>query len=139
MVTCRVAVSDATETGAGASAAVPVLSLGGMEILRGVHIDNSVRLRADLTPAGDKYIELEGGGDLNLQYTAQGDMSLTGRYTLSGGVMKYSLPIIPLKAFSFNTGSYVDWRGDLMNPTLDLKATERMNASVSDGDEGASR
>ena len=131
--------TDFTDTVSVDSAAVPVLSLGGMEIFMGVHIDDAVRLRADLTPAGDKYIELEGGGDLNLQYTAQGDMSLTGRYTLSGGVMKYSLPIIPLKAFSFNTGSYVDWRGDLMNPTLDLKATERMNASVSDGDEGASR
>ena len=66
-------------------------------------------------------------------------MSLTGRYTLSGGVMKYSLPVIPLKEFRFNTGSYVDWRGDLLNPTLDLKATERMRASVADGEGEASR
>lgn len=117
-------------------AAVP---LGGMEVYMSLHIDEAVRLRADLTPAGDKYIELEGGGDLNLQYTAQGDMNLSGRYTLSGGVMKYSLPIIPLKEFRFNTGSYVDWRGDVMNPTLDLKATERMRASVSDGEGDASR
>lgn len=116
-------------------AAVP---LGGMEIYMGVHIDNAVRLRADLSPAGDKYIELEGGGDLNLQYTAQGDMNLTGRYTLTGGVMKYSLPIIPLKAFNFNTGSYVDWRGDLMNPALDLTATERVRASVG-GEDDATR
>lgn len=121
------------------SALAQAVSLGGMEIYMGVHIDDAVRLRADLTPAGDKYIELEGGGDLNLQYTAQGDMSLTGRYTLSGGVMKYSLPIIPLKEFQFNTGSYVDWRGDLMNPQLDLKATERIRASVGDSDEGDQR
>ena len=77
-----------------------------------VHIDDAVRLRADLSPDRSKYIELEGGGDLNMQYTPQGDMSLTGRYTLSGGVMKYSLPIIPLKEFQFNPGSYVDWRGE---------------------------
>lgn len=51
-------------------------------------------------------------------------MSITGRYTLSGGVMKYSLPIIPLKEFQFNPGSYVDWRGNIMNPTLSLKATD---------------
>ena len=36
--------------------------------------------------------------------------------------MKYSLPIIPLKEFQFNPGSYVDWRGNIMNPTLSLKA-----------------
>ena len=74
-----------------------------------------------------------------MQYTPQGDMSLTGRYTLSGGVMKYSLPIIPLKEFQFNPGSYVDWRGNIMNPTLSLKATERMRASVADGDGDGSR
>ena len=128
--------ADSVATDTLQVAAVP---LGGMEIYMSLHIDEAVRLRADLTPAGDKYIELEGGGDLNLQYTAQGDMSLTGRYTLSGGVMKYSLPIIPLKEFRFNTGSYVDWRGDVMNPTLDLKATERMRASVADGEGEASR
>ena len=116
------------------------LSLGGMDVLLSLHIDDAVRLRADLVTDGSKYIELEGGGDLSLQYTPQGDMSLTGRYTLSGGMMKYSLPIIPLKEFKFDSGSYVDWRGDLMDPTLSLKATERVRASVSDGGEdGASR
>ena len=128
--------ADSVATDTLQVAAVP---LGGMEVYMSLHIDEAVRLRADLTPAGDKYIELEGGGDLNLQYTAQGDMNLTGRYTLSGGVMKYSLPVIPLKEFRFNTGSYVDWRGDVMNPTLDLKATERMRASVADGEGDATR
>lgn len=116
---------------------VPVMSLGGLEMYMSVHIDDAVRLRADLSTDRSKYIELEGGGDLNLQYTPQGDMSLTGRYTLSGGVMKYSLPIIPLKEFQFNPGSYVDWRGDIMNPMLDLKATERIRASVDDGNGGS--
>ena len=118
---------------------VPAMSLGGLEMYMSVHIDDAVRLRADLSPDRSKYIELEGGGDLNMQYTPQGDMSLTGRYTLSGGVMKYSLPIIPLKEFQFNPGSYVDWRGNIMNPTLSLKATERMRASVADGDGDGSR
>lgn len=118
---------------------VPAMSLGGLEMYMSVHIDDAVRLRADLSPDRSKYIELEGGGDLNMQYTPQGDMSLTGRYTLSGGVMKYSLPIIPLKEFQFNPDSYVDWRGNIMNPTLSLKATERMRASVADGDGDGSR
>ena len=117
----------------------PAMSLGGMEMYMSVHIDDAVRLRADLSPDRSKFIELEGGGDLNMQYTPQGDLSLTGRYTLSGGVMKYSLPIIPLKEFQFNPGSYVDWRGNIMNPTLNLKATERMRASVGDSEGDGSR
>ena len=117
----------------------PAMSLGGMDMIMSVHIDDAVRLRADLSADRSKYIELEGGGDLNMQYTPQGDVSLTGRYTLSGGVMKYSLPVIPLKEFQFNPGSYVDWRGDVMNPTLNLKATERIRASVSEGEGNVSR
>lgn len=117
----------------------PTMSLGGMDMIMSVHIDNAVQVRADLSPDRSKYVALEGGGDLNLQYTPQGDMNLSGRYTLSGGVMKYALPIIPPKEFSFVQGSYVDWRGDPMNPTLSLKAVERVRASVADGDDGATR
>ncbi len=117
----------------------PVMSLGGMDMIMTVHIDDAVRLRADLSTDRSKFVELEGGGNLNLQYTPQGDLNLTGRYTLSGGILKYSLPVIPLKDFQINSGSYVDWRGDPMNPTLNLKATERLRASVADGDDGGTR
>lgn len=113
------------------------MPLGGLDMLLSVHIDDAVRLRADLSPDRSQFIVLEGGGDLSLQLTPQGDMSLTGRYTFSGGVMKFSLPVIPLKEFQIVNGSYVDWRGDIMNPTLSLKAQERMRASVSEGDDGS--
>ena len=128
-----------TDTTTVAGQETPTMSLGGLDMIMSVHIDDAVRLRADLSADRSKYIELEGGGDLNMQYTPQGDMSLTGRYTLSGGVMKYSLPIIPLKEFKLTSGSYVDWRGDVMTPTLDLKATERIRASVGDEDGNSSR
>ena len=125
------------DTASIASATAANVPLGGLDMLMSVHIDDAVRLRADLSPDHSQYIELEGGGDLSWQYTPQGDMSLTGRYTFSGGVMKFSLPVIPLKAFQIVNGSYVDWRGDVMDPTLSLKAQERMRASVSDGDDGS--
>ena len=96
-----------------------------------VHIDDAVRLRADLTTDGSKYVELQGGGDLNMLYTPQGDMSLTGRYSLSGGTMKYSLPVIPLKTFTIQNGSYIEFTGDIMNPRLNITATEEAKAAVS--------
>lgn len=125
------------DTTSVAPAVSPNVPLGGLDMLMSVHIDDAVRLRADLSPDRSQYIELEGGGDLSWQYTPQGDMSLTGRYTFSGGVMKFSLPVIPLKEFQIVNGSYVDWRGDVMAPTLNLKAQERMRASVADGDDGS--
>lgn len=117
----------------------PAMSLGGMDMLMSMHIDDAVRLRADLSPDRSSRVELEGGGDLTLQYSPQGELTLSGRYTLIGGMMKYALPVIPLKEFNFTNGSYVDWSGNPMSPKLNLTATERMRASVSDGDNGGSR
>jgi len=55
---------------------------------------------------------------------------LTGRYTLSNGEMKYALPIIPLKTFTIQDGSYIEFTGDPMNPTLNIAAKERTKATV---------
>lgn len=116
----------------------PTLSLGGLDMIMTVHIDPAVRLKADLSADRSSRVELEGGGDLSLQYTPQGDLILTGRYTLSGGMMKYALPVIPLKEFQIQNGSYVDWTGNPMDPLLNFKATERVRASVAQED-GSSR
>lgn len=106
------------------------LPLGGLDMLLTIRIDQSVRLNADLTPDRSSKVELEGGGDLSFQYTPQGEMILNGRYTLSGGMVKYALPVIPLKEFNIEDGSYVQWSGDPMDPYLDLTATERIRTNV---------
>lgn len=62
-----------TDTTSVRATEVPTMSLGGMDMLLSVHIDDAVRLRADLSPDRSSRVELEGGGDLNLQYTPQGD------------------------------------------------------------------
>jgi hypothetical protein len=63
-------------------------------------------------------------------YTPADNLRLTGRYTLSNGEMKYSLPVIPLKTFTIQDGSYVEFTGEPMNPTLNITATERTKATV---------
>jgi hypothetical protein len=103
-----------------------------------VKIDPLAQLRADLSTDRSSRILLQGGGNLSLKYTPQGDLSLTGRYTLTGGTIKYSLPVVPLKEFEILSDSYVDWTGDPMDPTLNLKATEKLKASVAE-DDGTSR
>ena len=106
------------------------LPLGGMDMLLTIRIDQSVRLNADITPDRSSKVELEGGGDLSFQYTPQGEMILNGRYTLSGGIVKYALPIIPLKEFNIQDGSYVQWSGNPMDPYLNLTATERLRTNA---------
>ena len=103
-----------------------------------LHIDEAVQCRMDLNENGSNYIQLEGGGDLSFQYKPDGNMLLNGRYSLISGEMKYEMPIIPLKTFHIQSGSYIEWTGNIMNPSLNIKASERMRASVNQS-EGSSR
>jgi hypothetical protein len=49
--------------------------------------------------------------------------------------MKYTLPIIPLKTFKLTQGSYVEFTGEVMNPTLSIQAKERMKSVVTENDQ----
>lgn len=115
---------------------IPAMSLGGMDILMTLHIDEAVQARVNLNESGSNYMLLEGGGDLSFQYQPDGNMLLNGRYSLMSGEMKYEMPIIPLKTFYIQDGSYIEWTGNLMNPNLNIKASERVRASVSSDGEG---
>lgn len=75
------------------------------------------------------YLDLYGNGELRFTYVRQ-KMNLTGRYTFTQGEMKYSLPVIPLKTFHIHPDSYIEFQGDVMNPTLSITATERNRATA---------
>ena len=112
----------------------PAAALTGMDIAMTVHIDQAVQAHVDLTLDGSNYMEVEGGGDLAFQYTPQGEMLLNGRYSVISGELKYEIPIIPLKTFNIQNGSYLNWTGNMMNPEMNIKATERIRSNV--GSEG---
>ena len=105
-----------------------------LDITLGISVSDAAQFRCNLSEDGQNYVELEGGGDLTLRLTQQGDMRLTGRFTANSGEMKYSLPVIPLKTFSIVQGSYVDFTGDVLNPTLNITAKERVKATVTEND-----
>jgi hypothetical protein len=106
---------------------------GGLDVLLNIRLDPSVKLRVDLGDAAASRVELEGGGDLSFQYTRQADLLLTGRYTLSGGQVKYNMPVIANKTLKIKENSYIEWTGDPFDPYLSLKATERIRSSASTG------
>ena len=107
---------------------------GGLDMDLRLNIDPGVHVKCGLNPDLSNYVDLFGGGELRMVYNNIDDLRLTGRYTLSSGEMKYSLPVIPLKTFSIQDGSYVEFTGEAMDPTLHITATEHTTANV--GQEG---
>ena len=112
--------------------------LNGFQMDMTVDVSNGAHVMAYLNTDHTNYIDLMGGGTLRMQYTPADNLQLRGRYTLSNGEMKYSLPVIPLKTFTIQDGSYIEFTGDPMNPTLNITATERTKATVS-GSSGVGR
>ena len=121
--------SDTTQA---AQKNIQSISLGGIDMLMALHIDQAVQGKVDLNANGSNYMIVEGGGDLSFQYTPEGNMYMNGRYSLISGEMKYEMPVIPLKTFKIQNGSFIEWTGNVMNPTLSIKAFEKVRASVSD-------
>ena len=105
-------------------------TMTGVDLLLQMHIDQAVQARINIAEDGSNYMLMEGGGDLSFKYDQHGDMTLTGRYSFVSGEMKYQIPVIPLKTFNIQNGSYLEWTGPVMNPKMNIQALERVRARV---------
>ncbi|MBQ0084952.1 MAG: translocation/assembly module TamB domain-containing protein [Prevotella sp.] len=97
-----------------------------------LNIVDGTHIKCALNADESNYANLDGGGSLHIVYTND-NIAINGRYNLSGGEMKYSLPIIPLKTFTIQNGSYVEFNGDPTRARLNITATCRTDASVGSG------
>lgn len=112
--------------------------LDGFQMDLTIDVSKGAHVTAFLNTDHSNYIDIMGGGTLRMRYNPLDNLQLYGRYTLTSGEMKYSLPVIPLKTFTIKDGSYLEFTGDPMNPTLNIAATERTRATVNSSS-GASR
>ncbi len=113
---------------------VPPVSVWGMDMLVNVNIDNNVKATVNLSDDGNNRIALIGEGSLTYTMNPQGDARFTGRYVLSGGTVVYNPPIISQKVFSIDNKSYVEWTGDIGDPSFNITATESVQTTVTTED-----
>lgn len=106
--------------------------LMGFNINMGINIDEAAHIVCMLNADHTNYIDLFGGGHLLMTYNTVDNLKLMGRYTLNSGEMKYSLPVIPLKTFHIKNGSYIEFMGNILNPKLNITATEDIKANVNE-------
>lgn len=97
-----------------------------------IHIDQASQVNCHLSEDGMNYIKLEGGGDLTMLYDNTNGLRLKGRYNIISGLMTYNYLVLSLKDCEIENGSYVEFNGDVMNPTLNVKANERVKSTVTE-------
>ncbi len=101
----------------------------------GIIIDPSVRFTVDLNAGGGDFLQTSGGGQLQLSSLPYEDIQLVGRYEMNGaGKLRYTMPVVGQKTFEIDPNSYISFDGDMLDPTLKLKANYNMKANVPDGD-----
>ncbi len=102
-------------------------------------ISESASLNLIMDPkAGDK-ITAHGNGAMQIGYnTADDEMKIYGKYSLSEGTYNFSLQELILRDFTIRPGSSIAFNGDVMKGVLDIVAAYRVNTNLSDIDKSFS-
>ena len=87
-------------------------------------------INVDISTDGKNHASISGQGELTYTMSPQNPGRLIGRYTINEGEVKYTPPLMSEKDFNFKEGSFVNFTGDMMNPGLNISATDRMKANV---------
>lgn len=125
-----VSFSDTTQLAAADE--LQQVSSVNLDLLMSVNIAPLVGLNVLLSSNGQNRVAINGGGNLTYTLNPVGETRLVGRYVLTSGIVSYGLPVIGQKDFKIQDGSFVEWTGDLANPTLNITAAETISASVTD-------
>lgn len=98
----------------------------------GISIDEATAIHCLLDENGTDKVEIEGGGDLVMTYDMLDGIRLFGRYTILTGRMDYSMVVVSVKNCQIAQGSYVEFNGDVTNPTLNISASEKKKVTVTE-------
>ena len=131
--------TDFNQALAGNGNAILVTGRGSSanNILVGINVENGAKINAFLSEDGQNRATIDGSGRLQYSLDFAGRDNLTGSYIIESGNLRYTPPLISQKNFNITNGSSITWTGDMLNPPLKLKGTERIKTSVSNDDNGA--
>lgn len=110
-----------------------------LNILVNVDVENGAKINAFLQPEGKDKVTVNGTGRLRYLLDFAGKDHLSGTYTISSGVVRYTPPVISQKVFNLNEGSSITWNGEMLNPQLNLTATNSVRTSVANTGSNGSR
>ena len=93
-------------------------------------IEDGSLINVDLSTDGKNRIQLQSNGTLTYAMSPLDNGRLSGRLNIDKGFVRYTPPLMSEKYFTFDEGSYVAFTGDMMNPTLNVHATDVLKANV---------
>ena len=129
--------TDFNNTGTGSTVLVTGRGSSANSILVNINVEKGAKINAYLSEDGQNRATVDGNGRLQYSLDFAGRDKLNGSYIIESGNLRYTPPLISQKNFDIFNGSSISWTGDMLNPQLNLKGTERIKTSVSNDDNGA--
>ncbi|MBR1726883.1 MAG: translocation/assembly module TamB domain-containing protein, partial [Muribaculaceae bacterium] len=103
-----------------------------------INVNQGAKIGVYLSEDGKNRATVDGSGQLKYSIDFTGKDRLNGTYTIESGNVRYTPPIVSQKNFDIASGSTIQWSGDMLNPQLNLTATEKDRSSVT-GEDGKGR
>lgn len=107
--------------------------LMSMRIIAGLTLSPGMQATVFLSGNGTDKVQVSPSGTLNYFQNYMGDMRLNGQLYVGSGFAQYTIPVIGQKKFEFDPQSNILWNGDIMNPILNVHATDVVKANVVEG------
>lgn len=117
--------SDTTTT-----ATDSVFKLLNMKLEANLNIMNGSRATINLSSTGKNRVQVNPNGNLTYSQSFMGDTRVNGQLNIGSGYVRYTPPLMSEKHFIFDPQSYILWNGNLMNPILNVYATDNIKANV---------
>lgn len=102
-----------------------------MRVNATVSITPGAMVTVNLSNNGTDRVQLSPSGTITLYRNFMGDITLNGQLNTGNGFARYNIPVLGDKEFVFDPSSFILWNGPMMNPVLNIKATDTMKVSVS--------
>lgn len=105
-----------------------ITSVLGMRITAKAVISQGTQVLVNL--GNDGKVECNPSGTLNYFQNYVGDMRLNGTLYTGSGYAFYNVMLLGKKNFNFNQNSHITWNGNIMNPLLDITATDNVKSNI---------
>lgn len=100
----------------------------GMRVTAKAVISQGTQVMVNLGTDGK--VECNPSGTLNYFQNYVGDMRLNGTLYTGSGYAFYNVMLLGKKNFNFDQSSHITWNGNIMNPSLDIKATDNVKSNI---------
>lgn len=95
-----------------------------------LNVENGSTINVDLSADGTNKVQVQGNGSLSYTMSPLDNGRMQGRLDIVNGYVRYTPPFMSEKNFAFDDGSYIAFTGDMMNPSLNIRATDVIKANV---------